>query len=198
MNKHETREAWLKAATELLDKEFFSGRGYSLPAKLQVSCGIPFGSAKAIGQYWPPSTSQDETINIFVCPSLSDPISVLATHLHELIHAVAGPEAKHGGLFKKLAREFGLAGKLTATYAEEGSELWTKLVALSTALGNYPHSPIKKRQPKVKQKANGGWVRMRSTENEKYKVLVSPKMLEEFGPPNDPWGNEMVPVETDE
>lgn len=196
MNKHETREAWLKAATVLLEKEFFSDGTYSVPTKLQVSCGIPYGAAKAIGQYWPPSNSQDETINIFVCPSLSDPISVLATHLHELIHAVAGPEAKHGGLFKTLARKVGLAGKLTATYAEEGSELWLKLAAMSTALGNYPHSPIRKRKPKPKGETAGGWIRLKSPENEKYKVLVSPKMLEEHGAPTDPWGNEMVPVET--
>lgn len=196
MKKHETRESWLMAATELLNKEFFSGRGYSLPNKIQVACGIPFGSAKAVGQYWPPSNTEDETINIFICPSLGEPIRVLATHLHELVHA-ATPGEKHGGAFKKLAREFGLAGKLTATYAEEGSELWNKLAALSTSLGDYPHSPMKKKAPKEKQKANGGWVRLYSPQEEKYKTLISPKMLEEFGVPLDPWGNEMVPVEAE-
>ncbi len=191
--KHDTREAWLKAATALLDKEFFEGRGYKLPEKIQVAVGFPYRASKAIGQCFSPDVTTDETTHIFICPSMGDALQVLATHLHELIHAAVGIKEGHRGLFAKLAREFGLQGKLTATYAEEGSELWTRLCNIQAELGPCPHSAMKKTQ-RPRGQAQGGWVRMFSPDNPAYKALVSPKMLEEFGPPMDPWGNEMRPV----
>lgn len=191
--KHDTRESWLKAATELLDKEFFDGRGYKLPEKIQVAVGFPYKASKAIGQCFSPDVTTDETTHIFICPSMGESLQVLATHLHELIHACVGLKEGHRGMFAKLAREFGLKGRLTATYAEEGSELWERLCMIDAQLGPYPHSAMRKASTK-RQPAAGGWVRMFSPENPAYKVLVSPKMLEEFGAPVDPWGNEMEPV----
>lgn len=192
--KHATREGWLMAAVALLDKEFFHGRGYSLPEKIQCSCGFPRGHAKAIGQCWDPKVSADKTTHLFICPTQADPIRVLDILLHELIHASVGVEVGHKGVFKKLVKEFGLAGKMTATYAEEGSEVWLKLSSISTALGKYPHAPMQKRDKK-KGSGGSGWVRLVSTENEKFKVVISPKMIAEFGMPQDPWGKEMVAVD---
>lgn len=195
MATHINRETWLKAATELLDKEFFTGRGHKLPEKLLASCGFPYKSAKAIGQCWSPDVTDDATHHIFICPSLGDPMLVLATHLHELIHACVGIKEGHKGRFAELARGFGLKGRLTATYAEEGSELWHKLAMFAAELGPYPHSPMqKKAMARPRGTAQGGWVRFKSPEQPKYRVLVSPKMLEEFGAPLDPWGNQMEEI----
>ncbi len=188
---HNTREGWLFTAVEALDKGFFASAGYELPEKLQVSCGFPRAASKAIGQCWDPEASADGTTQMFVCPSLGNAVTVLAVLLHEMIHASVGIKIGHKGIFRKLAKEFGLAGKMTATFAEEGSELHLKLEKMSSSLGKYPHAPMQKR---IKRSAAGGWVRLASTEVPEYRVTISPKMLEGHGVPVDPWGNDMEPV----
>lgn len=193
LNTHTTREGWLVAATALLNKEFFDGHGYTLPTKLACSCGFPKGArGKAIGQCWGTETSTDGTINMFICPTQDAPIRVLDILLHELCHALAGIPAGHKGPFKKLVKEFGLVGKATATYAEEGSELWKKLSHMAEVLGPYPHKAMTPNMKKKDRGSMGGWVRLHSTQEEGYKVLVSPKQIEEHGLPRDPWGEEMI------
>ncbi len=115
--------------------------------------------------------------------------------LHELIHAQVGCEAGHKGPFKKLMKEFGLVGKATATYAEEGSDLWRQLSHISEQLGPYPHKAMQPMKKTKERGSMGGWVRLQSEHDEAYKVLCSPKMLDEHGVPLDPWGDKMVPVE---
>ncbi len=189
---HTTREGWLQAATEALDELYFKGTDYPLPERLQASCGFCKGSSKAIGQCWSPEASKNQTTHIFICPTRDDPIDILATLLHELIHAAVGNEHKHKGPFKELAREFGLKGKLTATFCEEGSELHETLSAVRERLGSYPH--VAMAPPKKKAASRDAWVRLCSPQDPDYKVVISPKMLEAAGAPLDPWGNEMEPV----
>ena len=189
---HNTREGWLIEAVELLDKEFFKGNGYTLPEKIQCSCGFPRGHAKAIGQCWDPKVSADGTTHLFICPTQADQMRVLDILLHELIHAAVGVECGHKGLFKKVAKEFGLEGKMTATTVTEGSPLWFKLSRISTKLGKYPHSAMDKKNKPSKAST---WLRLQSPENEKFRVVVSPKVIEEYGYPVDPWGNEMQPID---
>lgn len=197
-NTHTTREGWLMAAVAELDKAFFNNGGYTLPKKLGCSCGFPKGArGKAIGQCWSHETSTDGTINMFICPTQDEPVRVLDILLHELCHAQLGTDVGHKGPFKKLVKEFGLAGKATATYAEEGGELWRKLAHIAEGLGPYPHKAMKPSAKKAKRGSMGGWVRLFSTTEEDYKVLVSPKQIEEHGLPRDPWGDEMVPVDED-
>ena len=194
---HDTREGWLKAAIAELNEEFFASAGYKLPKKLQCSCGFPRGHARAIGQCWDPGVSADGTTHLFICPTQAEPMRVLDILLHELIHAAVGIKEGHKGKFKKVAREFGLEGKLTATTVTEGSELWKRLAKCNQRLGKYPHAAMQKRAPK-KGTGGSGWLRYMSPEEEKYRVVVSPKMIEEHGAPQDPWGNEMIPVGGDD
>lgn len=42
--------------------------------------------------------------------------------------------------------------------------------------------------------SNGGWIRMMSPEHTGYRVLVSPRQLQAFGQPKDPWGRKMIPA----
>lgn len=193
-NVHTTREGWLVAAMAALDKKYFAGHGYTLPEKRSCSCGFPKGArGKAIGQCWGAETSTDGTINMFVCPTQDEPIRVLDILLHELIHAQVGIPAGHKKPFKQLAKEFGLAGKATATFAEEGSDLWRELSHISEQLGPYPHKAMQPGKRTKERGSMGGWQRYKSTTEEGYKVLISPKQIEEHGLPRDPWGNEMVP-----
>jgi hypothetical protein len=135
---------------------------------------------------------------MFICPTQDEPIRVLDILLHELIHAQVGTAAGHKGPFKKLMKEFGLVGKATATYAEEGSELWLKLSRIATELGPYPHkkmTPIKK---ETGRGSMGGWIRLKSTQDPEFKVLCSPKMIAEVGWPRDPWGEKMECVNSED
>ena len=146
----------------------------------------------AIGQCWDEEVSADKTYEIFICPTQAEPLRVLDILLHEMIHACVGLKEGHKGTFRKLAKEFGLAGKMTATFAEEGGELWLKLSTMSTRLGVYPHAAMEAKGGLPKQPSH--WVRFVSTNEDSYKIVANLKKVEEFGPPQDPWGDPMEPV----
>jgi len=198
-NTHTTREGWLQAATKALDAKFFSGKGYKLPEKLGCSCGFPRGHARAIGQCWHPSVAKDGTTHIFICPSQDDTMRVLDILLHELIHAAVGLACGHRGAFKKLATEFGLTGKMTATVCEPGSELHRQLASIATELGDYPHSAMGKRNTKGdgdegEGEGKGGarpWSMWISVNNPEFKVYAHAGQVAEFGEPRDPDGGRM-------
>lgn len=198
---HSTREGWLVAAMQLLDTEFFHGNGYTMPEKVSIACGFPRGSKKAIGQCWSPTVTRDGTVHIFICPTIGEGIRVLDITLHEMIHASVGIKCKHRGPFKKLAREFGLEGKLTATFVTEGSELHSKLASILTQLGDYPHSALVSKsnseggdedegEDKPKRK-----VTVISTQNPDYKLVIRRSVIEEYGMPKDPWSVDMIDPE---
>jgi hypothetical protein len=186
---HKTREQWLAAASKLLDRHFFDANGYTLP-KYRVSVGFARGSKKAIGQCWTNSVSKDGTHEIFICPTLGDKAErVLDVLLHELIHACVGIEHGHKKPFRKLVKEFGLEGKMTATYVTENTELWHKLCVLRDRLGEYPHAPMNpgdKKSLRLKK-----WFRFKSINEETYKCVIQMDRVEEFGAPVDPWGDQM-------
>ena len=191
MMKHKARETWLQEGIELLDKEFFSGRDNKLPNKIRVSCGFPKRAThKAIGQCWDNIVSEDETYEIFVSPTKAESVRVLDILLHELIHASVGTEHGHRGPFRTMAKGFGLAGKMTATYAEEGTELYEILSKISSRLGKYPHAPMKE-LPSLG--STSLWVRYKSEKLEDFKVVANIRQVEKYGVPKDPTGENMVP-----
>ena len=142
-----TREEWLNAAAKAMKPWLLAhpaGRDYEDPL---ISVGFPKGSRgkstnNVIGQCWDKKTSEDkERAHIFVVPTLTDPIEVLAVLLHELVHASVGNEHGHRGPFKQLAVGLGLEGKMTATVP--GETLTIRLELLRRELGEYPHSGLK-------------------------------------------------------
>lgn len=152
---HMNREAWLQAAVEKL-KPIFKGHGYDVP-DLQVSVGwpsrSPLGAKRAIGQCcWSLADNADKKPQIFISPLLEDvtePMGVLATLLHEIVHAVVGCDAKHGPKFAKAAKVMGLEGKPTSTHASE--DLVIRLKQISEELGAFPHKKIVPHQEPKKQ-----------------------------------------------
>jgi hypothetical protein len=192
----QTREQWLRAATQSLGAHFFPVCDSPLPEKLSCSCGFPYKSREAIGQCWGPKAATDGTTHMFISPCQAEPVRVLDILLHEMIHAAIGTEEGHGKKFKAAMRAVGLEGKATATIANPGTELHARLTRIAEELGPYPHSALRKDlgEKKKKEKKAGGWIRLVSPECEEYKVVISPKQLEEHGAPTDPWGNEMEVV----
>ncbi len=174
-------------------RPWFKEKEFPLPETILVSVGFPkYGSSKAIGQCWDAETSMGElkAPHIFIHPNQINEVRILDILLHELIHAAVGCKHGHKGPFKRLALEFGLAGKMTATFAEIGSEIYNELLKIAEELGPFPHIGL---QPPVKQKVPAKWVRLKSPMNEEYKVVISPSSIDAFGFPIDPWGNVMIP-----
>lgn len=189
--EHKTRESWLLAAAKKLEA-VLAIHGAAMPDRYAVSCGFPKGvSGKYIGQCFSRDCTQDETVHIFVCPTLGDPEKILGVLLHEMIHAAVGVECGHRGAFRALARSVGLAGPMTATHVPKESDLHEVVGEISERLGPYPHSPLMKTAANRRPPA-GGWVKFQSKNADDYILRVSPKALEEHGAPRDPWGDEMT------
>ena len=135
-----TRELWLQNAVDLVSP-IFKNKGYTIP-KVQVSCGFPStgNKSKHVGQCLGKSSTNDGTNQLFISPVLDEPVQVLDTLVHELVHAVDDCIHHHGPEFKKIATDVGLQGLMRE--ASAGPWLLEQLTAISRQLGKYPHSKI--------------------------------------------------------
>lgn len=190
-----TREQWLRAASQRMAGWLPEVNEHLNPDHAPAMCGFPkgrHGKGRAIGECYHPGAmpKQEHLRPIFICPTLDNPYEVLATLLHELVHAALPKETAHKKRFKDAVFGLGLQGKATATFCEPGTPLYARFGELIEVLGPYPHSAMGLK-PRVKK--GGGWPRYKSVNEPMYKVLVSPKMLEEHGAPLDPWGSTMIP-----
>jgi len=138
--QNNVREIWLQKAVELISP-IFKNKGYTIP-KVQVSCGFPStgNKSKHVGQCWGKSSTSDDTNQLFISPVLDEPVQVLDTLVHELVHAVDDCMHHHGPEFKKIATDVGLQGLMRE--ASAGPWLHEQLTAISRQLGKYPHSKI--------------------------------------------------------
>lgn len=190
------RELWLLRATYPYLQRLFKRHGYRLPL-VKVSVGLPYGRGgkKAIGQHWAPEASDDKKGTVFISPTIDDSLTVLATLVHELVHAVVGNEAKHGPRFRKVATAVGLEGKMTATVA--GNALNEELRKIIGRLGKYPHAKLNLEMNPIKKQTT----RMIKMECPPcgYIARASRKVIEQLGPAlcgqcgnemNVDWGDE--------
>ena len=138
-----TREQWLQGAIEIF-RPWFAQIGLPLPARVQISVGFGYGakaeSKKILGECWSRAATTDRVNHIFISPEITNVVEVLATTIHELVHAADDNVSGHKGRFADSAKKLGLTGQMTATYA--GSELAEKLRATADQLGAYPHSAL--------------------------------------------------------
>ena len=144
------RDTYLQAAAVMLQHSVFTAAGIEPSAweskRYRVSCGFPIGyrgsrtGKVTIGQAFDPSISADGTAEVFINPILDKPSDVVAVLAHELVHVYAGIQCGHKGEFKRIARDIGLVGALTATVA--GADLQAKIDDIVAALGAYPHGKI--------------------------------------------------------
>jgi len=188
-----TRENWLNEAVVALKEKYFTSRGYGFPENVMVSCGFPFKNSKAIGQCFPKESSEGEVVQLFISPKVSDPIRVLDILLHEMIHAHLGAGMGHGKEFRKLFKEFGFEGKVTASIAAPETLLHDELSVIAEELGEYPHTAIKEMKEKPKKPSRK--IRLYSVTDPSYSVVIRKTTLAEFGPPNDYARRKMVTKE---
>jgi hypothetical protein len=128
----------LNLAVEEL-RPLFDAAGVAIPA-VAVSVGWPSTGGRGartrrIGECWDASTTADGRPAVFVSPVLHDGVEVLATLVHELVHAAVGTACGHKGPFQSVGRAVGLRGPWRATTA--GPELRAELERIDAYLGGY-------------------------------------------------------------
>ena len=145
------REVWLRDAANAIIAEFggvftdqFGDEGTEHLKKTRVSVGFPSVrgvTGRVIGECWQAEASADASHHIFISPLLDEPVKVIATLAHELVHAADNGKNKHKGAFTKAVRGMGLEGKPTATFAGEEFTEWAGGVI--EEIGEYPHVGLK-------------------------------------------------------
>lgn len=140
-NQHDTREGWLRAATDAL-RPYFIENGYQIPDRMRFSIGFPSTGrqGRRRGELWHGLTSNDETFELFIRADLDDPAEVLGVLVHELAHSVLPIDAGHGKLYKEAAAKLGLTGPLR--HAMPNALLAAKLQAIAEDLGPLPHARL--------------------------------------------------------
>ena len=204
-NYHDTRESWLRAATNEL-RPYFEGCDYPLPDKIRFAIGFPSTGRKGnrVGECWHSSTSNDEHFEIFIRADIDDPAEVLGVLVHELIHAVVPIDAKHGKLYRAAAVKLGLQGKMA--HAMPGILLQRRLDELAANLGPLPHARLNiergadNRGPADREKKQG--TRMLKAEcdidGHGYVVRVAATHVRNDGPPICPRHKQPMTVDLPE
>jgi len=149
---HETREAWLEAAVRDALRGFMAGQGVAVP---EVRIGIGFGHGgsrgKAVGECNPRSASPDGVNEITLRITEAEPTTVLATLVHELVHAALDCKGAHGKTFATMAEAVGLVPFPSMRSTVAGFTLNDRLTLLAEALGDYPGEGLRlgerKKQP---------------------------------------------------
>ena len=188
---YNTREEWLTEAMREM-APWFEEVSFHFPENVKVSCGWPSKSALAakkrrIGEAWASQCSAIKYFELFISPYLAKPIEVLATLIHEQVHAAVGLECGHKGDFKKCAKALGLEGKMTATVP--GEELTQRLNALGKLLGEYPHGSLTSKMTNNEKKQGTRMLKVVCPDCD-YAVRTTAKWLE-VGVPVCPCGTEM-------
>lgn len=182
---HPTREAWLDAAVVAL-KPMFAEIARTVPEVVRISTGWSRGAKKnSVGWCWRSDVADDKSSNIFISPTLADPITILAVILHELCHAVDDCKSAHGGDFRKMWGQHGFVGKPTAS--TPGDPLRARLTELLDQLGAYPHAAL---NPGMQVKTQGTRMLKLVAGCCGYTVRTSQKWIDE-GLPSCPCGSDM-------
>lgn len=140
-NKHDTRESWLRSATNALRHHFIKC-GYEIPGKMRFSIGFTSKgrSGRTLGELWHPATSADGSCELFIRADLEEPAEVLAVLVHQLVHSVLPIDAGHGKPFGEAMQRIGLEGK--ARDAVPAPLLAKMLKDIADNLGPLPHAAL--------------------------------------------------------
>lgn len=185
-----TREEWLVAGMKAL-AEWFRSQGVPVPTDYRVACSFPGGGSprKRIGECWARSRSQAGINEVFVSPTIADPVDALNIGGHELLHAADDCKSGHKGDFNKFSRMVSYTG---GKQSQAAGEALVRIRALAVDLGPYPHKALVLVAKQAKE-GNGLHGCECGCGN---KVYSTAKKLEEYGFPVCPaCGEEMLPVE---
>ncbi|NOG70471.1 hypothetical protein [Roseicella sp. DB1501] len=153
-NKHETREAWLKAAVDIGLRPWFEKNGHRLPHNIRYAQSFTSGGRKGKDRYETlyPEASADGSFEIIISSQQDDPIEVLEGLTHSGCHVVAGRE--HNGRFGDTALSVGLVKVNGLRETAAGPVLRERLNDLAETLGPLPHAKVDFDRIKVKKSAS--------------------------------------------
>jgi hypothetical protein len=174
------REQWLTLVAAECVKLF----GKVAVAKYRVTCGWPVSGGlgrrrRVVGQCFAAECNKDGVHELFISPTLAEPLEVAGTLMHELAHVAAGVKAGHGKQFVRVCQAVGLT-KGRPFSVMPGPRLEAHLKEVVCKVGGYPHVAL---EPKTVLKV----ARKSSTCLEcsacGCKVRLSLKDLDRAGPP---------------
>jgi hypothetical protein len=144
--KYKYAEEWLSNAVVILRANFLMA-GYIVPP-VHISVGFgtdghkPNSKKHFLGVCYPKHLSYDEINEIYIAPFVTDPVVLIYTISHELIHAVDNCRESHNYKFKRIAKNIRHpdCGSLS-----EIERLQTDVLYRSIAeeLGTYPRKGVK-------------------------------------------------------
>jgi hypothetical protein len=140
-NVHTSRESWLQAAANEL-RPYFEKLGYTLPDKIRFAIAFTSGGRRGriAGECWHPIASADQHYEIIIRADMADSIVVLGILVHELVHSLLPPAAKHGKEFKEVALRVGLEGPMRHAYPTP--ILKEHLQTIAANIGPLPHAKL--------------------------------------------------------
>lgn len=139
-NRRSYRDQWLAAVAKRM-APWFAELGCPLP-RYKVSIGFTSKGARGsrIGECWDRGASAGDRFEIFIVPTLSDPIEVAAILAHELVHAAVGLACGHRGAFRRVALAIGLEGKMKTTVP--GAKFLERVAPILAGIGPLPHAKL--------------------------------------------------------
>ena len=140
-NVQTTREGWLRSATNEL-RPYFEKLGYIFPEKIRFAIAFTSTGKRGhmAGECWHPVSSGDQHYEVIIRADVADPLEVLGILVHELVHTLLPPSAKHGKEFREIALRIGLEGKMRQTMPTP--ILAERLQMLASNLGPLPHAKL--------------------------------------------------------
>jgi hypothetical protein len=197
-NEHDTRESWLRAATDEL-RSYYASCGVLVPNNIRFAIAFPSTGrrGRAIGECWHSSTSADGNYEIIVRADVADPLEVLGVLTHELIHSALPINAGHGKIYRAAALKLGLEGAMR--HAMPGILLRERLAKLAETLGPLPHAKLNiergrdNKGPADRPKKQGTRMLKAECQHEAcaFVVRVAATPVKEIGPPHCPKHGEM-------
>jgi len=198
-NQHDTRESWLRSASNEL-RPYFESVGYTLPNNIRFAIAFPSTGRRGarIGECWHSDTSEDGNFEIIIRSDQADPLDVLGVLVHELVHVVVPIDAGHGKPYRDAALKIGLTGKMRQ--AMPGPLLHDRLKELAAQLGPLPHARLNidrgrdNKGPADRPKKQGTRMLKAECADEScsFVVRVASTPAREIGPPHCPKHGAMV------
>lgn len=182
MEKVLNREDWLTRAAVILEEELFKPAGYDVPRNIRYAVSFPSSGGASqrnttIGQCWSSIVSADGYFEVMISPRLDDNKTIVATLIHEIVHAVVGLKAGHDKVFKRCALAVGLSGPMRSTSITD--DTWDQVKdKIYSVLGTIPHGKIEVRAKPKRKKA--GTIKG-TCNNTKKTTRMTRAVVEEYG-----------------
>lgn len=138
-----TREDYLNAGVEAL-RPIFAVHNAPLPANIRVSTGTPstFKRTGILGETFPDTSSKDGYFNIFVSPTVDDPVCVFEVLVNQLCRCTSGALSYKSNAYVGIAILMGLTCTSNWAHAKGDSTFAEKYVEIISELGEYPHGAV--------------------------------------------------------